>query len=96
MGTLKKKFPQFSEIPKEGYYDQGSYYWYIQKKANWKVDMQRSFLHFGNAGCDGIEFGLGENMNGVWAYYPLNNEFIKKVETVDEFIAGWISGEINV
>ncbi len=55
MEILKKKFPQIIEIPEEVNYDQDSGYWYIQKKANWKVDMQRGFLHFGDAGCDGIE-----------------------------------------
>jgi len=93
---LRNKYYQITEIPTKGKYSENEYLWFIEKQENWKVDNERGFFHFGNAGCDGIEFGLRAAMKGIWAYYPIENEYKKIAESIPEFIYGWTSGEIQV
>ncbi len=93
---LEKQYPQINEIPSDGFYSKIEYLWLIEKQENWNVDNERGYLHFGNAGCDGIEFGLRKGMKGIWAFYPIDNEYEKKAETVSELVKGWTTGKISV
>jgi hypothetical protein len=93
---LEKEYPQINEIPISGFYSEKEFLWLIKKQENWSLDKEKSFLHFGNAGCDGIQFGLRSEMKGIWAFYPIENEYIKKAETISEFIQGWLSSKIYV
>jgi hypothetical protein len=96
MDLLEKYYSLYKDIPVEGYYSQEEYLWLIERKENWIVDNKNGFLHFGNAGCDGIEFRLRKNLTGVWAFYPSSDEYLKIADTISAFKEGWTLGEIQL
>jgi hypothetical protein len=54
------------------------------------------FLQIGRPGVDGIGFGYRKGQSGIWAYYPLENEFIMICSTLDEFIYKWQANQIKL
>jgi hypothetical protein len=53
-------------------------------------------LVIGSAGCDGILFGFLLDDESIYAYYPIEDKWVKLCSGFNEFIAGWISGPICV
>lgn len=82
--------------PSEGFYSESEQYWTIRPRREYHYDAGRDWLCIGGPGVDGIEFGLLLNKNGVFAYYPMSNQYVWKADSVSLLIAGWISGEITV
>jgi hypothetical protein len=84
------------DLPVEGYYDKTSQFWILIKKDEWHIDSERNFMVVGGPGVDGIEFGIRKGLEGIWAYYPIDDEYIKVTKSADELIEGWNSGKIKV
>lgn len=93
---LEKDYSQVKEIPQSGFYSNDEYLWLIDKCENWSLNIEQGFLKFGNAGCDGVAFGLRKGMLGIWAFYPIEFEYVKKADTIAEFVEGWLNGNISV
>lgn len=91
-------FQEFEECdaPIEGYYSETDQYWIIRPKPEWAFDPERNWLCIGGPGVDGIEFGYLKNKSGVFAYYPIDDEFVFLAKTSSELVSGWIRGKINV
>ncbi len=83
-------------LPKNGYFDPKSRYWIIRNKDDWEFDKKRKFLIFGGPGVDGLEFGIRQDLEGIWVYYYIDNEFVKIAESVADLIEGWTTGRISV
>ncbi len=58
--------------------------------------LKTGFLEVGRPGVDGILFGYRANLPGVWAYYPIDQEFELKANSIAELVSGWLSGHITV
>jgi hypothetical protein len=53
-------------------------------------------LVVGRPGVDAIEFGYRKGLRGLWAYYPIDQEFVLMAPTVTELVEGWLSGRLSV
>jgi hypothetical protein len=59
------------------------------------VDHAR-FLAIGSAGADGIEFGYRAGEVGLWAYYPVEQDFQWVAESIGQLVEGYDCGAITV
>lgn len=82
--------------PKEGFYSESEYYWTIRQETEWEYDPNREWLCLGGPGVDGIEFGIRRGFAGVFAYYPIEDRYELKAESVPDLIEGWCEGRIKV
>jgi hypothetical protein len=54
-----------------------------------------SFLAIGAPGVDGIRYGLKPRSPQVFAYLPIDQEFVRMAAGVQEFIAKWLSNDLH-
>lgn len=54
------------------------------------------FLVIGRPGVDGIEFGYRRRLRGVWAYYPIDDEFVVVATTTADLVERYTTGRITV
>src|SRR5688500_15756547 len=71
-------------------------YPYIEPAANVFVDPDRGFLPIGGPGSDGIRWGYRKNMQGLWAYLPIDGEFLFLAPDVHTLVEGWMNGNITM
>ena len=50
----------------------------------------------GRSGVDGIDFGYRMDRPGLWAFYPIDEEFEFMAESTQMLIDGWCSGSLSV
>jgi hypothetical protein len=84
------------DAPPEGCYSKAEHQWTIRPRVEYKYDAQRRWLCIGGPGVDGIEFGLLKGQKGVFAYYPIDGQYVFKASTATELISRWLSGAITV
>jgi hypothetical protein len=77
----------------QGQLDRYRYIWSADRVYE---DTERSFLVIGRAGVDGIVWGYRRGESGLWALYPIGEEFVWLAPTAGELLQGWISGKITV
>src|SRR5690242_8588724 len=54
------------------------------------------FLVIGRPGFDGIEFGYRRGFDGIWAHYPIEDDFRLVAPDVSALVEGWLSGAISI
>lgn len=59
-------------------------------------DQEIGFLAIGHSGCGGIDFGFRQGHKGLWAFYPIDQEFKFMANSVEALARGWCSGELTV
>ena len=79
-----------------GFFDRRGQFELITPVEESEEKLGSSFLAIGRAGVDGIEFGYREGQQGVWAYYPIDDQFSLLAPNVMHLVEGWSSGEIKV
>jgi hypothetical protein len=64
----------------------------------WEVTIHDDieFLDIGSPGFDGIRWGYRIEQKGLWAYYPIDDEFIHVGMSVSELVERWRSGELKL
>jgi hypothetical protein len=85
-----------SPLAEDGWWDGGGQYWYIEPARNLVEDLTLEFLVIGGPGVDGIRWGYRRRRPGVWAHYPIENEFVLLASTASELRVGYSSGRIIV
>jgi hypothetical protein len=85
-----------SALAAQGYWDEPGQYWYIEPVERIYEDPERTFLLIGGPGVDGIEWGYRRFESGVWAYYPMDGEFVWLAATAEALLQGWLSGTVTV
>jgi hypothetical protein len=80
----------------QGCWDETSQMWVIVSAAEVEERQEIRFLVVGRPGVDGIEFGYRQGRAGLWAYYPIEGEFVLMAPTVAELVEGWLSGKLSV
>ena len=84
------------DAPPEGCYSPSGQHWTIVPRTEYNYDAERGWLRIGGPGVDRIEFGLLRGREGVFAYYPIEGEYVLKAASATELIAGWLGGTIKV
>jgi hypothetical protein len=79
-----------------GHFDEPSQCLVIVPLENAYEDAEHDFFAIGRSGCGGIDFGYRKGEEGLWAYYPIGQEFKFMSSTVAELIEGWCSGQLWV
>ena len=79
-----------------GVYSEVEQLWLIIPIREVRENRGINFLVIGRPGLDGIEFGYRKNEKGLWAYYPLENEFRLLAQDLEELVSGWLDGNIFV
>jgi len=81
-----------SPLAERGWWDGDSQYWYIEPAPNLREDPAREFLVIGGPGVDGIRWGYRRHRAGVWAHYPIDDDFVLLAATAAELQSGVSSG----
>jgi hypothetical protein len=85
-----------SEWAERGCWDDHSGLWVIVPAQEVEEDPGLGFLQVGRPGVDGIGFGYRRGHPGLWAYYPIDKEFVLLAATLAELVEGWLSSRIKV
>ena len=85
-----------SPLAQQGWWDEESQYWYIEPAPRVHEDIAREFLIIGGPGVDGIEWGYRRRHQGLWAHYPIDDEFVLLAGSTSELREGYLSGRITV
>jgi hypothetical protein len=83
-------------FPASGHYSQTSQFWILRPVAEWDLHEDDGRLDVGGPGCDGISWALRRGEAGVFAYYPIDAEFLWKAADAASLVSGWEGGEIKV
>jgi hypothetical protein len=82
--------------PVDGYFDEASQTLVIVPLNEIYEITESSFLAVGRSGGDGIDFGYRKNFTGLWAFYPIDQEFKFMARGIQELVDGWSSGRLFV
>jgi hypothetical protein len=85
-----------SALADHGYWDEPSQYRYIWSAEQVYEDGERQFLVIGGPGVDGIDWGYRRGHSGLWAWFPIDAEFVAIAATAEALLQGWLSGAITV
>jgi hypothetical protein len=80
----------------EGRFDTACELWFILPRARISIDAERDALVVGSAGGDGIHFCFRRGHSGVWAYYPITEDWVLKTDSLAELESGWLDGSLVV
>ena len=81
---------------RSGFYYDDSYLQLVLPLEQAYLGGNDSHLVFGHAGADGIEFCYRQEKEGIWAFYPIDQEYELKSKTLSELVLGWCNGSITV
>jgi hypothetical protein len=85
-----------SSLSEQGWWDEGGQCWYIEPAERVHEDSSRQFLVIGRPGVDGIQWGYRKEGDGIWAHYPIEDEFVLVAESAAELRDGYSSGRLTV
>ena len=85
-----------SSLAEGGYWDEAGQYWYVWPSNRVYESADRQLLVIGGPGVDGIDWGYRADQTGLWAYYPIGQEFVWLAPTADALVQGWRAGAITV
>ncbi len=85
-----------SDWSSHGFWDESSQLMFVVPAPEAKVRHDLAFLVIGRTGCDGTELGYRKGLAGLWAYYPIDDEFEFVAPTIAGMVAGWSSGELSL
>ena len=85
-----------STLAEHGWWDEDGQYWYIEPAPNVREEVTHPFLVIGGPGVDGIRWGYRKGHRGIWAHYPIEDEFILLAGSASELREGYASGAIKV
>ena len=78
----------------EGFYSELERNWLVYPISERKD--HGAWYEVGSAGVDGIVFAIRKDQEGVYAFYPIDREFIRKADDLSALVVGWRSGSITV
>lgn len=85
-----------SPLARNGYWDEPGQYWYVWPTERVYEDTELQFLVIGSPGVDGIDWGYRRGHQGLWAWFPIDAEFVALAPTTEALLQGWLSGAIKV
>jgi hypothetical protein len=85
-----------SPLAEHGWWDEGGQYWYIEPAQRVHESAEQEFLIIGGPGVDGIRWGYRKGHPGIWAQYPIEDEFVLLAASASALREGYASGAITV
>ena len=80
----------------EGRYDNFNQIGYIYSRDGIRESDDGGRLYIGRPGVDGIEFLYRRGSPSIWAYYPIDGEFVWKADDIESFEQAWKAGSITL
>jgi hypothetical protein len=81
--------------PHEGYFDDASQTLVIVPLNEAYEVAESGFFAVGRSGGDGIDFGYRKNHLGLWAFYPIGEEFKFMADSIRVLVDEWCSGRLS-
>jgi hypothetical protein len=81
-------------LPKQGYFSEQDQYWIFAPVIEWCL--RGDWLAVGGPGIDGIVWAVQKEQLGIFAFYPIDKEFVAVAENAPQLIAKWTSGALHV
>jgi hypothetical protein len=92
-----------SGFDKTGFHHPTEQYWFVDKVEDIEElydeeedDAPLDFLSIGGPGVDGIRWGYRKNEPGIWAWHPIDGDFDRLADTVQDLLRRWDAGEVQV
>jgi hypothetical protein len=85
-----------SELAEHGWWDDGGSYWYIEPADRLAEDGELHLLIIGGPGVDLIRWGYRKGHPGIWAHYPMEQEWRLVAQSAPDLRDGYASGRILV
>jgi hypothetical protein len=85
-----------SPLSETGWWDPDGQCWFIEPAHRVREDTSREFLIVGRPGVDGIEWGYRRGYPGIWAHYPIEDQFRLLAESASGLREGYCAGRITV
>jgi hypothetical protein len=85
-----------SALAQHGWWNEDGQCWYIEPAERLEEDTDLSLLVIGRPGVDGIRWGYRQDMAGIWAHYPIDDDFVWLAKSADELHRGYAEGRISV
>lgn len=80
----------------DGYFDDASQTLVIVPLNEAYEVEEVGFFAVGRSGVDGIDFGYRRDQMGLWAFYPIDQEFKFMAESTQALVDGWRAGSLYV
>jgi hypothetical protein len=81
-------------LPKHGHFSEPDQYWIFAPVVEWSL--RGDWLAVGGPGVDGIAWAVRKDRTGVYAFYPIEQEFVAVAEDGPELITKWTSGKLHL
>jgi hypothetical protein len=93
-----QRFPcsEYFESYRDGRYDDEAQLWLLLPSDQIHVDAASDGLIIGRPGVDGIQFCYREGLEGIWAFYPIDADWVRIAPTLRDLESGWKNGTIFV
>lgn len=82
--------------PEDGFFDEASQLWLIVPLNEIYVVEEADFLAVGRSGAGCIDFGYRKHHSGLWAFYPIGQEFKLMADSIPALVEGYCSGDLWV
>jgi len=79
-----------------GFFDELSQTLVIVPAADTYELREMGFFAIGRSGMGGIDFGYRKKYIGLWAFYPIEQEFKFMAESIRALVDAWCSGHLSV
>jgi hypothetical protein len=80
-----------STLPRDGYFSELEEYWVLAPVSEWAL------LDGGDCpGVDGISWAVIKNRPGLFAFYPIERNFVAVADSGPDLIAKWTSGSLRL
>lgn len=81
-------------LPEHGYFSERDQYWILAPVLEWSL--RGDWLAVGGPGVDGIEWAVRRGQPGLFAFYPIDQEFVAVAESAHDLITRWTSGALRL
>ncbi|QBE64449.1 hypothetical protein [Pseudoduganella lutea] len=82
--------------PEDGFFHDDSQMLLVVPLSETYVLRKKAFFAVGRSGTDGIDFGYRKHHSGLWAFYPIDEEFKFMADSIQSLVDGWCSGYLSV
>lgn len=79
-------------LPKHGHFSEPDQYWILAPVLEWFL--RSDWLGVGGPGVDGIAWAVRKNQAGIFAFFPIEQEFVAVAENGPDLITKWMNGKL--
>lgn len=96
--NAKATLPEFvvDSLPPSGHYSSDSQYWITCPAWEWRLHDDGKWIAVGGLGVDGISWSLRQGCAGIFAHYPIDDEFVWIANDAHDLLQRWEEGSIRL